>query len=256
MKKYEAYFFDLYGTLIDIHTDEESPAFWRQLAGFFCMHGADYSQKELKTAYLAAVNVDLARVKEYWKAKDIKVKYPEPDIGNVFASLYALKNIDVNPDLIKDTAWTFRKTSTTHLRLYAGAKDLLTALRNSGSKVILLSNAQSLFTLPELEQLEIKSSFDKIYISSNYGIKKPDPLFFQMALKDQDLNPEDAIMIGNEYICDITGASSANMDSFYILDKLSTKEEKKNPEKGRSTCFQEGMDLRKVKRKLLKQNRQ
>ena len=250
MKKYKAYFFDLYGTLIDIHTDEKSPAFWKQMAGFFCAHGADYSGKELHTAYLAAVKTDLTRVKEYWKTEGIKVQYPEPAIGNVFASLYAEKGIKANQALIKETAWTFRKTSTTHLRLYAGAKDLLTALRNSGRKVILLSNAQSLFTLPELEQLGIRNSFDKIYISSEYCIKKPDPLFFQMALKDQDLIPEDTIMIGNEYICDITGASSANMDSFYILDKLSTKEEKKNPER-KGTYFQKGMDLRAVKQKLL-----
>lgn len=251
MKKYEAYFFDLYGTLIDIHTDEESPAFWRQMAGFFCMHGADFSPAELKAAYLAALGADLKRVKEYWKTKGVNVQYPEPDIGNVFASMYATKGIEAGTDLIKQTAWTFRKTSTTHLRLYAGAEDLLTALQESGSKVILLSNAQSLFTMPELELLGIIDKFAKIYISSDYGVKKPDPLFFQTALKDQTLKPEETIMIGNELPCDIKGAAAAGMDSFYILDKLSTKEEKKNPEKGRSTCFQEGMDLRALRKKLL-----
>ena len=58
------------------------------------------------------------------------------------------------------------------------------------------------------------------------------------------------LMIGNEYVCDIKGAASAKMDSFYILDRLSTQEEKKNPER-KGTYFQKGMDLRAVKQKLL-----
>ena len=32
---YENYVFDLYGTLVDIHTDEEAPAVWERLAYFY-----------------------------------------------------------------------------------------------------------------------------------------------------------------------------------------------------------------------------
>lgn len=39
---YENYIFDLYGTLIDIHTDEEEKALWKALAKFYRAHGAFY----------------------------------------------------------------------------------------------------------------------------------------------------------------------------------------------------------------------
>ena len=32
--KYENYIFDLYGTLVDIHTDEEKTELWEKLAQF------------------------------------------------------------------------------------------------------------------------------------------------------------------------------------------------------------------------------
>ena len=43
--------FDLYGTLVDIHTDEEKPEVWKKLALFFRYYGADYTPAELKEAY-------------------------------------------------------------------------------------------------------------------------------------------------------------------------------------------------------------
>ena len=43
--------FDLYGTLVDIHTDEEKPEVWKKLALFFRYYGADYTPEELKEAY-------------------------------------------------------------------------------------------------------------------------------------------------------------------------------------------------------------
>ena len=250
MKHYKAYFFDLYGTLIDIHTDEKSPAFWKQIARFLSKKGAEYISTELQTAYQKAVKEDFRRVQEKWTAAGIPVQCPEPDIGNVFASIYKGKGIVVTQNLIEETAWEFRKTSTTHLRLYDGAKELLIALKESGSKVILLSNAQSLFTLPELKTLEIINCFDKIFISSDWGVKKPSPEFFKTALKNQNLDPQECLMIGNEYICDIEGAAAAQIDTFYILDHLSTKEEKENPEKGIATYFQKGMNLKAVRRRL------
>ena len=50
---YENYFFDLYGTLIDIRTDEGKPSLWRDAAKFYSLCGASYSASELRERYLA-----------------------------------------------------------------------------------------------------------------------------------------------------------------------------------------------------------
>ena len=48
---YKTCIFDLYGTLIDIHTDEEQPLVWEKLALFYRYYGASYTPVRLKEAY-------------------------------------------------------------------------------------------------------------------------------------------------------------------------------------------------------------
>ena len=43
MKAYKNYLFDLYGTLVDIHTNEDSPAFWRNVSRLLGMQGVDWA---------------------------------------------------------------------------------------------------------------------------------------------------------------------------------------------------------------------
>ena len=51
MKAYDNYIFDLYGTLVDIHTEENDPLVWKKLALFYGYYDADYSSEELKERY-------------------------------------------------------------------------------------------------------------------------------------------------------------------------------------------------------------
>ena len=48
---YNNYIFDLYGTLVDINTDEDSPMLWDKLSMFYSFKGAKYSKEELKESY-------------------------------------------------------------------------------------------------------------------------------------------------------------------------------------------------------------
>ena len=45
------YIFDLYGTLVDIHTNEKKAYLWKKMSLFFGMKGAAYEPKELRMAY-------------------------------------------------------------------------------------------------------------------------------------------------------------------------------------------------------------
>ena len=137
--RYDAYLFDLYGTLVDIHTDEEKPAFWKRLAAYYSEQRAEYGAESLKEAYLEEAEKLFC---------ESQATFPEIDLGKVFSELYRKKGILPDEKIVSETAWLFRKLSTTHLRLYAGARELLACLRTKG-KVILLSNAQMLFTESE-----------------------------------------------------------------------------------------------------------
>ncbi|MDE5931039.1 MAG: HAD family hydrolase, partial [Lachnospiraceae bacterium] len=110
-----------------------------------------------------------------------------------------------------------------YIRLYAGAKELLCQLREMGRGVYLLSNAQRVFTEQELRYLQIADCFDGILISSDHGVKKPDERFFRILLEQYRIEPEKALMIGNDLNSDIAGAKQVGMDTFYIHSAISPK---------------------------------
>ena len=56
-----AFLLDLYGTLVDIHTDENQPSLWKRMAGFVLSRGADWEEKALHRAYLEAVHQEEER---------------------------------------------------------------------------------------------------------------------------------------------------------------------------------------------------
>ncbi len=235
-----AFLFDLYGTLVDIHTDENQSSLWQQMAGFAVSRGAVWEAEALRRAYGAAVREEEARLR--LRDRDLPDARPEIDLARVFARLYAEKGVPADGRLIAETARRFRAASTTHLRLYAGAKELLAALRQRG-KVLLLSNAQSLFTRPELRQLGLEDCFDGVYLSSEAGFQKPDPRFFRLALEREGLEARDCLMLGNDPRCDGEGARAVGMAAYVIRSALSPRDAE--------GYDQRGMDLRKLKRRLL-----
>ena len=242
MKQYKVYLFDLYGTLADIHTDESKPKFWKAVAAYYTGHGANYDWKDLRQIYRALCAAETSRLQALTPEAKIEI-----DLQPVFRALYEQRGIVPDASLLAKTAWFFRRCSTSHLRAYAGAGELLEALRAAGRTVILLSNAQSCFTRPELECLGLANRFDHIYISSEVGFQKPDRRFFAAPLRDLGLDPADCLMVGNDPVCDVAGAASAGLDAVYLRSAPSPRED--TPFSAVLTL--EGMDLRRLRRSLL-----
>ena len=48
---YHNFIFDLYGTLVDIHTNENKTSLWKRLALFYTFQGASYTGRELRNRY-------------------------------------------------------------------------------------------------------------------------------------------------------------------------------------------------------------
>ena len=220
--RYRNCIFDLYGTLVDIHTDERLPVLWDKMSTWYCEHGASYTSDELRDAYFRTVRqmeggADSLR-------NDAHEAHPEIQLEFVFQSLYRQKGVDANLELAIRTGERFRKGSLDYIRLYDGTAELLKALRANGQGVWLLSNAQRIFTAYELQTLGIETLFDGIYLSSDYGCKKPDRRFFELLLGERGIAPESAIMVGNDGVCDIQGARAVGLSTLYIRSNLSPAE--------------------------------
>ena len=224
MKEYKAYIFDLYGTLIDIRTDESEPKVWKKMKEWYNSHGADYTRKELRQCYLQEMENAAERVIRRHSA----VRYPEPDLGRVLKDLFLAKGVKADEELIAETATVLRTASMHRLRLYAGAYAALRLLKDSGKKLYLLSNAQRLFTINELKKLGLADGlFNGMVLSSDAMAKKPDALIYEVFFEKYRFNPSDCLMIGNDLFCDIGGAKKAGMDTYYILTGLSPEEDRK-----------------------------
>lgn len=219
--KYRHCIFDLYGTLVDIRTDERSPRLWARMAELYRRNGAACRPEELWEGYFRLVReLEGAGLPGQYAHE----AHPEIQIEEVFRRLYGERGVEAGEELVRRTGLVFREHSTEYLRLYEGAAELLRLLRARGCGVWLLSNAQGLFTRWELERLGLDGSFDGVYLSSDYGCKKPDPRFFQALLQERGIRPEEAVMIGNDGVCDIQGAKAVGLAAVYIRSNLSPAE--------------------------------
>ncbi len=214
---YQNILFDLYGTLADIHTDESKKELWKSLSVWYQSHGAAYTPWKLQKDYMQYVAEE---------KKEAAVRHPEYHtldirIETVFERLYTSQDICVSQDTIAETALYFRTLSRKRLRLYPGVRSMLAKLRAEGRHCYLLTNAQSLFTVPELRLLGISDCFDGCMISSEQECAKPDPHFFQAAFQQFQLDRQQTVMVGNDLLTDIAGADASGIASVYIHSNLS-----------------------------------
>lgn len=224
--QYKHCIFDLYGTLVDIHTEEDIPRVWEETAAFYGRQGAAYAPEELQHAYgrLVRLAERNAAERDAPLRQDAHEGHPEIQIEYVFQRLFLEKGVAADMALSEAAGWVFRRASTMYIRLYDGAESLLKALRTTGRGVWLLSNAQSCFTQMELRNLGLLPLFDGIALSSDYQCKKPDIRFFQSFLETYHIIPQEAIMVGNDGLCDVQGARNAGLAAIYIRSNLSPEE--------------------------------
>lgn len=214
---YKNYIFDLYGTLIDINTDEWSMELWKKMSVLYGYRGAIYTAEELNKEYGRLVE------KEKKSAHRRHPEYSTIDIKieKVFRTLYTQKGVKPTKSQVLFTAEAFRCFSTKYIKLYDGVVDLLDTLKAKGKKIYLLSNAQRSFTENELNMLDLTKYFDGICISSNEECSKPDTNYFKILFERYGLEKSESIMVGNDFRSDIGGAADFGIDSLYIHQSIS-----------------------------------
>ena len=118
--------------------------------------------------------------------------------------------------VIPFTAAAFRCFSTKYIRLYDGVIDLLDTLKQRGKGIYLLSNAQSLFTRPEMEELGLTPHFEDVFISSEHRMRKPEVRFMEELLEKHGLDPKETVMVGNDMDSDIMMAARCGVNGFLV----------------------------------------
>lgn len=237
---YKNYVFDVYGTLIDIHTNEYELATWQKLADTLRFYGVNYSAQELEETYFASCDLQIQQGKANFQ-------YPEVDVVEIFCQIFANKGKKAGKSLATHLAQEFRAFSTQYIRLYDGVIDTLTKLKKAGKKLYVLSNAQSCFTKTELGRLGLRKYFSGIIYSSDYKCAKPDAKLFDALVKKYNLDKKETIYIGNDGFTDVVGARNAKIDCLWIKTNLTGNEVPTIPPK-----YTVDGDFREISKLLLK----
>ena len=223
--KYTDLVFDLYGTLVDIHT-EESDGVWEKTAFYFGFYGAGYTGPGLKRAFEAALKRREAKAGQSYEC------FPDIPFEEVCAELFREKGVTQDADTLGiNAAQLFRICSLDYIRLYPGALEALARLRRAGYRLWLLSNAQAIFTAYELRLLGLGEQLDGIYLSSDYGCRKPDLRFYKALIDERKLDVSKTLMIGNDRQTDIAGAKAAGMATLYMHTDLTPRDQAEADEK-------------------------
>ena len=249
MRTYKNYIFDLYGTLVNIDTDENSQKLWQLMADFYNVYGCEWGRKALWHTFW---KYDKAERKAVRKATGIE--YPEIKLEKVFARLLfevryhdtgskiADENIDAlrqryldNQEkiisLVARSEWAmavsnlFRVASRRSLSLYKNTLKTLDKLKTDGRKLYILSNAQRIFTDPEIQGLDLDHYFDKIYLSSDHGMMKPQKEFLEQLLRREGIDRGETVLVGNEIYSDVLSALRCDMDCILINTGMQKKKD-------------------------------
>lgn len=199
MKK--AIFFDLYGTLIDIKTDEYDPWLYHILSRYLSYLNLYISPEEFKNAYFLGVE-------SYLKGSD--EKYPEVDVYEVFKDILFNGLKRVTKDRVLTVASIFRSLSRRHFSLFPHLPNVLLDLKKR-YRLGIISDAQWVFAEPEMKMTGLTDIFDLKFLSSRFGFKKPDVRLFNLAIERLGVKAKDSVYIGDNPHKDLIGAKMAGM---------------------------------------------
>jgi HAD superfamily hydrolase (TIGR01509 family) len=93
----------------------------------------------------------------------------------------------------------------------------LAALKERGLKLVVVSNAngrlQHLF-----DRVDLSKWFDHVLDSHQWGVEKPDPRLFQLALEQSRAEASQTVHVGDLYHVDVVGARRAGLREGILFD--------------------------------------
>ncbi len=203
----QGFFFDLYGTLLVYGDMKQAWSDW--LATFYDL--------------LKAQGLNSSRA-VFSQACDGFFSAAAPDDGDNHLTvleqriqrLCATYNHRPGSTTLRHIADQIAAAWQTHISIDPAAMPVLRQLKQQQKTIGLVSNFDH---PPHVRRLLSDNGwatiFDTIIISSEVGVKKPDPAIFALALQQTGIKPADAIYVGDTHD-DVTGAIAAGIHPIFI----------------------------------------
>ena len=127
------------------------------------------------------------------------------------------------PEEVSRLLYVFRKASRGWARLYPHVADTLSLLSKEYTLSV-ASYTQGSYTQHELRELGIERFFSYFVYSSDVGVLKKSPAFYEHALKITKSKAEECIMIGDNYATDVLIPQQIGIRSIWIKNPINASE--------------------------------
>lgn len=107
--------------------------------------------------------------------------------------------IDLSERILRDYTARYEENVALHTRPYAGVRETLTRLKSRNLKLGVVTNKLYATTTGLLKKIGLLDAFDTVIGGDSTPRRKPDPMPLLAALDALSLDPENAIMIGDNY---------------------------------------------------------
>lgn len=150
----------------------------------------------------------------YWKAyREERVTKQQLRRGRLLDTFKSL-NVTYPLTIIDAMAVAYIDELPVNNHLLPGAAELLEYLYPKYKLHIITNGFQEVQNI-KLEKSNIARYFETVTSSEEVGVKKPNPLVFQTALKKANTNAGQSIMIGDTFEADILGAEAVGMQALF-----------------------------------------
>lgn len=131
--------------------------------------------------------------------------------------LHPLLKIGINdPERAKKMNSDFLDILGTKTILIPHARELMDFCKTNKLPMTIISNGFVEVQYRKLRNSGIEDYFDHVILSESAGALKPDPKIFEYALKQNNAEKHETLMIGDSFEADITGAVSSGIDAIYL----------------------------------------
>lgn len=206
MKSYKHLFFDLDGTLWDLHTNTRiaiEQLFLKYQDRIGHVKSADFIP--VYTRHNDAVWA-LYRQNKIEKSVLRTVR---------FERAFADCGVDTDPEFIEDFATDFIETCPNGPHTIAGTHELLEYCKDK-YRLHIITNGFPEVQGNKMSAGKLDGYFREIVNSESVGARKPDPSIFEFALNRASANKSESLMIGDDWDADILGARDFGIDQVFL----------------------------------------
>lgn len=216
-RPFDAILFDLGSTLI--YFDGEFPEVIQQSDALLL---ANLEQAGLEVDRPAFLETFRRRLNLYYAERD--TEFIEHTTAYILREVLAEFGYPDLPDeLIRPALAAMYAASQAHWQVEPDALPTLSALRQEGYRMGLISNASDDEDVQTLvDKARLRPFFEVILTSAAEGIRKPNPRIFQTALHRLQIAPHQAVMVGDTLGADILGAKLAGMKAVWVTRHANT----------------------------------